>query len=179
MHWQQDEYLNALIFAAQAHKDQKVKDRDYSYMVHLTLAAMEVTAALSQEQHENENLAIQCALLHDTIEDTDVTFEEIKKHFGDDVARGVLALTKDNNLPKNEQIKDSLERILKQPAEIGMVKLADRISNMQRPPSFWPNEKVRSYHDDALTIYEHLKECSPFLANRLLSKIKAYRKFFQ
>ena len=56
------------------------------------------------EPQLHESLAVQCALLHDTIEDTAVTFEEIVDRFGREVAEGVLSLTKDKTLPKSEQI---------------------------------------------------------------------------
>ncbi len=56
---------------------------------------MEITAALSVEPVDNPNLAVQCALLHDTIEDTDVTYDQVKDQFGTDGADGVMALTID------------------------------------------------------------------------------------
>lgn len=138
---------------------------------------MEVMAALTVEQEHDENLALQCAILHDVIEDTTVTFEQLKNQFGEAVANGVLALSKDKNLPKYLQMKDSLRRIKEQPQEIWMVKLADRISNLQPPPYYWSLHKVKCYRKEAVEIHLALQDASPFLASRLASKIENYKNY--
>ena len=50
----------------------------------------------------NPDLAVQCALLHDTIEDTDVTYDDVKRQFGTDVADGVMALSQDTTIATSE-----------------------------------------------------------------------------
>ena len=75
------------------------------------------------------------------MEDTPATFEEISISFGLEVAEGVLALTKNQDLPKSEQMLDSLSRIKDQPKEVKAVKLADRITNLQEPPKYWNKSK--------------------------------------
>jgi (p)ppGpp synthase/HD superfamily hydrolase len=62
------------------------------YIMHVSLVAMEIIAALSVEQVYNPDLAVQVALLHDTIEDTDVTYDDVKERFGSDVANGATGL---------------------------------------------------------------------------------------
>ena len=101
----------------------------------------------------------------------------MKAEFGQAVAAGVLALTKDMALPKEQQLADSLRRIRHQPPEVWMVKLADRISNLQPPPSHWTKQKSASYREEALQIHEALREASPSLAKRLLAKIESYRGY--
>jgi len=131
--WSQDLYINAYKFAAKAHWNercqQKVPGTDIPYLVHFSMVAMEVTAALAVESELDGDLAVQCALLHDTIEDTGVTLSELKDGFGKKVADGVLALTKDEtvgaDLPdkwerKNLQTHGSLQRIKSQSREIWM-----------------------------------------------------------
>lgn len=177
--WSQESYIKAYKFAAYAHLGQKVPGTEISYIMHLSFVCMEVIAALNAEQERDGNLAIQCALLHDTIEDTNTTFEQIQTEFGEAVANGVLALTKDNSLDKYEQMTDSLQRIKRQPPEISMVKLADRITNLQPPPHYWKHDKVVRYRAEAISIYEALKDASPFLASRLASKIENYQVFIQ
>jgi (p)ppGpp synthase/HD superfamily hydrolase len=54
------------------------------------------------------------------------------------------------------------------------VKLADRISNLQQPPDYWPRDKRQRYQEEAGQILDHLGEASPFLASRLAAKIEAY-----
>ncbi|MBD2439393.1 HD domain-containing protein [Nostoc sp. FACHB-110] len=175
--WSQESYIKAYKFAASAHQDQKIPGSEIPYIMHLSFVSMEVIAALNLEPTADGDLAVQCAVLHDTIEDTQTTFEQIKAEFSADVAKGVLALTKDNNLPKNLQMSDSLSRIKQQPREIWMVKLADRISNLQTPPHYWQQEKITQYREEAIQIYETLKDASPFLAARLVSKIEDYHRF--
>ncbi|MDZ7957980.1 MAG: HD domain-containing protein [Aulosira sp. DedQUE10] len=175
--WSQETYIKAYKFAAHAHQGQKMPGSDIPYIMHLSFVCMEVIAALNIEQEADGNLAIQCAILHDTIEDTNTTFEQIKAEFGEAVAEGVLALTKDNSLAKHLQMADSLYRIKQQPQEIWMVKLADRISNLQSPPYYWTKDKIIRYREEAMQIYAALKDASPFLASRLDSKIESYQKF--
>jgi (p)ppGpp synthase/HD superfamily hydrolase len=177
--WSQDTYIKAYKFAAHAHQGQKVPGTNLPYIMHLSFVSMEVIAALSVEQKHDGNLALQCGILHDTIEDTNTTFEQIKTEFGEAVANGVLALTKDNSLAKHLQMADSLRRIKEQPPEIWMVKLADRISNLQPPPHYWTQDKITRYREEAIEIYEVLKDASPFLASRLANKIEDYKAFIK
>ena len=181
--WSQDLYIKALKFVAKAHKDQKVPGSDMPYIVHLVLVSMEIMAVLSIEDGLDGDLAVQCALLHDVIEDTKVPYEEVKAEYGSAVADGVLALTKDDKVGSDIENKqehkklmmaDSLNRIKQQPKEIWMVKMADRITNLQPPPSHWDDEKVARYKQGAIVIYNELKDASPFLAERLKSKIDNY-----
>lgn len=140
--WSQEKYTKAWFFAAKAHKHQKYPATDLPYIVHIGNVAMEVAHAIIQEPVTKPDLAIICALLHDTIEDTEVTYEDILQYFGTEVANGVLALSKDSSAGnKKEQMLDSLERIKKQPKEVWLVKLADRISNLGAPPAYWKKKK--------------------------------------
>jgi (p)ppGpp synthase/HD superfamily hydrolase len=135
---------------------------------------MEVIAALAAESGRDGDLVVACALLHDVLEDTSITYAEIAQRFGEAIAAGVLALTKDLRLPKEQQMADSLQRIQQQPQEVWMVKLADRICNLQPPPAHWSAERVQRYRDEARLIHDTLGVASHFLAKRLLHKIAAY-----
>jgi len=57
------------------------------------------------------------------------------------VAIAVSSLSKNENLPREMQMQDSLDRILQLPKEVWAVKLADRITNLQPPPAYWDAEK--------------------------------------
>jgi len=175
--WSQENYIKAYKFAALAHQDQKVPGTKISYIQHLSFVSMEVIAALNIESKRDGDLAIASSILHDTIEDTDTTFEQIKSEFGEEVANGVLALTKDSSLEKSLKMSDSLRRIKEQPQEIWMVKLADRISNLQPPPQHWNQDKIIKYREEAIIIYEALKDASPLLGSRLVGKIENYQNF--
>jgi (p)ppGpp synthase/HD superfamily hydrolase len=173
--WNQEKYIRALKYAAEAHHGQTVPGSELPYVVHAALVAMEVVAALEHESGLDGDLAVQCALLHDVIEDTGRSYEQLAAAFGREVAEGVLALSKSNILrTKAEQTADSLQRIKRQPREIGMVKLADRITNLQPPPSTWDDNRIARYRQEARLILAELGSASPFLAERLARMIRIY-----
>lgn len=173
-----DRYLAALQFAATKHNTQKFPGTELPYLVHVVTVASEVIAALPAAHLADPDLAVQCALLHDTIEDTETTREEVVERFGPAVTEGVLALSKDSRLPKAEQMSDCLRRIKLQPREIWVVKLADRIANMDQPPHYWPPEKRRAYREEAIVIANALGPACPALDARLRERIEAYTKYF-
>ena len=173
--WSQEAYIKAYRFAAEKHKGQLVPNTEWSYLAHLSMVSMEVMAALDHESDMDENLAVQVAILHDTIEDTDTTYEELQLEFGQPVADGVLAVTKNKDIEKHLQMPDSLKRIKRQPKEIWMVKLADRITNLQPPPSYWTAEKRKKYLDEAKLILAELNSGNALLSKRLNEKIQAYQ----
>jgi len=175
--WSQEKYLEALDFAAQAHGLQKVPGKEYSYVVHLCNVCMEVLAAYTVSPGFDVDLAMQCALLHDTIEDTATGFDAVAQRFGAHVAAGVLALSRNKALPAAKKLADSLERIKQQPPEIGIVKLADRITNLQPPPPFWSREKIKLYKAEAEQILTALSGCNACLAERLAAKIGRYAQY--
>lgn len=130
--WNQDLYIDAWNFASKAHMGQKVPETELPYINHIGNVAMEIMSAIAERCGTfDADLAVQCALLHDVVEDTETTYPQLKERFGLQVADGVLALTKNPDLStKAEKMTDSLDRILKQPGEIRMVKMADRITNL-------------------------------------------------
>ena len=181
--WSQEAYIKAYWYAASAHNGQSLPGTDLPYLMHVGMVAMEVIAGLAHEEGLNGDLAVQSALLHDTIEDTRVEYPNIAEVFGHHVADGVLALSKDKmiarDMPekkdrKKVQMADSLTRILQQPREIWAVKMADRISNLQIPPHYWTAEKIERYRLEAIKIHDTLKDASDYLATRLRLKIEFY-----
>jgi (p)ppGpp synthase/HD superfamily hydrolase len=167
-------YMRVWHFAAARHKEQKVPGSELPYITHVGAVAMEVLATIALEDVPNPDLAVACALLHDTVEDTATTTEEIADAFGIAVADGVRALPKDKSVPKVEQMADSLRRIQEQPREVWIVKLADRCVNMEPAPAHWSMDKRRTYQQQARTILEQLGSASPSLAARLGEKIARY-----
>lgn len=174
--WSPDLYLAAWNYAAEMHGSQKVPGTDVPYIAHVGAVAMEVMTAIAQNGGaERPDLAVQCAILHDVIEDTPASYADVAERFGVAVADGVLALTKDKTLPtKEKQMFDSLERIRRQPDEVWMVKLADRITNLQPPPAHWDAAKIAAYRDEATTILVTLGAVDEWLATRLGEKIDRY-----
>jgi (p)ppGpp synthase/HD superfamily hydrolase len=170
----QEAWLRAWRFAARAHAGQTLPDGDLPYLVHLGAVAMEVLVAHQLQPFARPELALQCALLHDTLEDTNTSEAELETSFGSDVLAGVRALTKTQALPKDRAMADSLSRIRLQPPEIWAVKLADRISNLARPPRHWTPEKIAAYKREAEQILSALGSAHAALGARLGEHIAAY-----
>ena len=166
-----DRYLAALRFAAEKHLPQKFPGTDLPYLMHVVTVAAEVIAHLPVLKLDDPDLAVGCALLHDTLEDTPATYDEVAARFGRAVADGVDALTK-RDVP--DKMADSLQRIRLQPREIWVVKLADRIANMDAPPHYWTAEKKRAYQAEALAIADALGGAAPVLDARLRGRVAAY-----
>lgn len=177
----QENYIEILNFAAIAHGEQKTP-KGLPYLAHITCVAMEVINACEKSKLDEKktNLAISCALLHDVIEDTNISYDELYVKFGEEIANGVEALTKDKTLSsKQEQMRDSIERLLTQSYEVQMVKLADRITNLTIPPKHWDNEKIKAYQKEASFILSCLGNSNIYLAQRLKEKIVEYKKYIK
>ena len=171
-----ESYTKAWNLASKAHQNQKLLGSNLPYITHIGTVVIEAMSAISLSSIDNPNLLILCAILHDVLEDTEVPYKEIRGEFGPEVADGVLALTKNKSLPtKFEQLTDTINRIKQQPKEISMVKLADRISNLQPPPELWSEKKINNYLQDSIFIYENLGDSNEYLSNRLLEKIYYYK----
>ena len=170
-------YQKALAFAGEKHGDQKVPGTQSSYLVHLSNVAMETMIAALHTDDFDLAFAVQVALLHDVLEDTSTTFDEIEEVFDGNIARAVLALSKNESLPISQQISDSLSRIKLEPKEVWAVKLADRISNLQKPPQHWDMNKIIDYKKMAGIILFQLKGGNTYLENRLHQKIIDYQAY--
>jgi len=177
--WSQEKYIHAYHFAAKAHRGQLYPGTGLPYLMHLSFVSMEIIAALAVEEVKYPNLAVQCALLHDVIEDTKIGYQKIREVFGPEVANGVDALSKKKEIEESQRLRESLEHILIQPREVGMVKLADRISNLQIPPFDWSTEKIKSYLKSSDKIHKNLNYASPYLEKRLQEKIQDYEQYIK
>ncbi len=176
-----DLYRNALAFACKAHNGQKMPASELPYFLHITEVMTETLIAFHETPHKtlNQDLGVLVAILHDTIEDTPVKLEEIEQNYGKEVKDGVWAMTKDESLPKEEQMNDSLEKLLKLPIEVQFVKLADRIVNLKQPPHYWDSEKRKKYYTESKLILEKLGKVSQYLAIRLETKIQEYEHYLK
>ena len=141
----------AFELAASAHEGQKRKDGS-PYVTH-TVAAAEIIAEMGLDED-----SIVSALLHDTIEDTDVTYEDIQKQFGPSVAdlvEGVTKLTRVNFTSReDEQMENTRKMLLAMSKDIRviLIKLADRLHNM-RTMDYQSPEKQRLKSLETMQIY--------------------------
>jgi guanosine-3',5'-bis(diphosphate) 3'-pyrophosphohydrolase len=174
--WNQDIYQHTFTFAAIAHEGQKHKESNVPFIVHVANVCMETMTALIEDNSLDGDLTIQVALLHDIAERTTIGIDEIAEKFGQKVAEGIKAMTKDISLPKNDQLKNSVQRIKKMSPEIHIVKMADRIANLIKPPGSWDKEKIRAYWEQSNMILYELQGASEFLEQRFEKKLKEYKQ---
>ena len=149
--------LKAAHFAAQKHAGQRRKGAAAEpYINHLLEVAELVSSALAEP---DTNLVI-AALLHDAVEDTGTTKEELAENFGSDVADLVMEVTDDNSLPKAERKRLQIVTAPKKSVRAQVIKLADKISNLRAivasPPTDWSVERKREYFDWAKRVVDGL-----------------------
>lgn len=143
--------ITAYEFAAKAHETQ-VRSSGEPYITH-PLAVSFILLDLGMDTD-----TICAAMLHDVVEDTEVTLEEIKKRFGQDVAMLVDGVTKLNKIPifnKEEQLAENVRKILlamSQDIRVMIIKLCDRLHNM-RTLGFRPSYKQKKAALETMNIY--------------------------
>lgn len=172
-----DEVQRAIDLAESHHSGQFIKDSNIPYIMHCIKVMAETMNSTMRNRELDMRLAVLCAILHDTLEDTDLPEERIRKDFGEDVLTGVMALTKDESLPKEEQLMDSVDRITRCRKEIWVVKMCDRIINLAPPPASWTKEKIGKYINASLEIHRRLSPADDYTAMRLLDKIEEYKGY--
>ena len=138
--------LDAASFAAKKHTNQKRKGSDgQPYINH----PLEVASLLASVGNVDDVDIIVAGLLHDTVEDCGVSFEEIEERFGKIVASYVSEVTDDKSLPKAERKRLQVEHAPHLSHGAKQIKLADKISNIrdvtQNPPADWSIERRREY----------------------------------
>jgi guanosine-3',5'-bis(diphosphate) 3'-pyrophosphohydrolase len=150
--------LKALSFAAYKHRDQRRKDAEASPYINHPIALAEVLAA---EGGVGDIEVLAAALLHDTIEDTATTFEELVEHFGSRVAAMVGEVTDDQKLPKAERKRLQIVHAAGLSAGAKLVKLADKICNLrdvaERPPAKWDLQRRQEYFEWAKQVIDGLR----------------------
>jgi guanosine-3',5'-bis(diphosphate) 3'-pyrophosphohydrolase len=156
--------LAAARFAAEKHARQKRKGANGEpYFNHLVEVA-ELVAASS----ENVDVElVMAALLHDTVEDTGVTLQELEERFGSDVAGLVAEVTDDKSLPQEKRKDLQVQNAHKKSERAQVLKLADKISNLRSilssPPVGWSLERKRQYFEWARQVVSRLSAPNPFL----------------
>ncbi len=146
--------ITAYEFAAKAHEGQK-RSSGQPYIIH-PLAVAYILLELGMDTD-----TICAAMLHDVVEDTHVTLEEVKKRFGQDVAMLVDGVTKLNKIPKFNREEQQAENVRKmllamsQDIRVMIIKLADRLHNM-RTLNYRPDVKQRNTAHETMNIYAPL-----------------------
>lgn len=151
-------FIKAIDFAAGKHRDQRRKDVDATpYINH----PIELASLLVHEGDITDPAVIIAAILHDTLEDTQTTTEELENFFGKVVKDIVLEVTDDKTLPKPARKRLQVERAAGKSRNARLVKLADKICNLrdmsEHPPADWPLERKREYYDWAKEVIDQIR----------------------
>ncbi|MEJ2362582.1 MAG: HD domain-containing protein [Gammaproteobacteria bacterium] len=167
--------LKALSFAAHKHKDQRRKDPEASPYINHPISLANI---LCNEAHITDIDVICAALLHDTVEDTETTPEELEQEFGQDIKSIVMEVTDDKDLPSHERKRLQIEHAEHASDKAKLVKLADKISNLRdvannSPPS-WSLERRQKYFDWAKAVIDQLRGVHPALES-VFDAAYAYR----
>jgi GTP diphosphokinase / guanosine-3',5'-bis(diphosphate) 3'-diphosphatase len=162
--------IRAVEFAAQKHRMQRRKDSDASPYINHPIALMHV---LCLDGGIIDPVVLAAAALHDTIEDTETTEEELRTTFGEEIAQIVVEMTDDKSLPKEERKRLQIEHAHRMSREAALVKLADKICNLRdvaaNPPLGWSLERQLEYFDWARAVVDGL----PRVSENLLVKFDA------
>jgi len=154
--------FEALQFAAHKHRDQRRKDPEASPYINHPIALANI---LWVGGGIEDPAVIGAALLHDTVEDTETTEEELIERFGARIAAIVMEVTDDKSLDKLERKQLQVDHAPRLSREAKLVKLADKIANVRdvgsSPPEDWPLERRREYFDWAKRVVDALRGASP------------------
>ena len=153
------DFVRALAFASRKHSQQRRKDADASPYINHPIALVSILAI---EAGVNDRDTLCAALLHDTIEDTDTSVEELVEAFGAPVASLVQEVTDDKRLPKAERKLRQMEHAAHLSPKARALKLADKIANLRdvadSPPVKWSLSRRQEYFDWAKQVVDNIPD---------------------
>ena len=159
--------LKAFRFAAEKHNDQRRKDAKASPYINHLIGVTETLWTVGEVRDINLLVA---AILHDTIEDTNTTAEEINAEFGEDVLALVLEVTDDKSLPKETRKQLQVEHAPHKSERAKLLKIADKINNIRgiikSPLKDWSLERRQEYLLWSEKVVAGLRGASPELESQ-------------
>ena len=164
-------------FAAQKHKGQIRKGRDECpYIDHLKSVARVIAEVGGIEDPE----ILAAAWLHDTLEDTETTPEELEANFGKRVRQLVEEVSDDKSLPKDERKQLQIQHAPKLSIDAVLIKLGDKISNIidvtNTPPTHWTLERRNYYLDWAEAVINNCPKVNTALEQHFAEVLKKGRR---
>jgi guanosine-3',5'-bis(diphosphate) 3'-pyrophosphohydrolase len=149
--------FKALAFSAEKHTKQRRKDIDKTPYINHPISLANI---LAQSWVIDENV-LCAAILHDTLEDTETTANELREHFGEKITSIVLEVTDDKNLEKSVRKQKQVEHAASLSHEAKLVKLADKIANItdiiNTPPADWSSVRKKEYFEWAKAVVDNLR----------------------
>lgn len=169
--------LKAIRFSAIKHRDQRRKDiPETPYINH----PIQVAETLWETGGVRDEAILVAAILHDTIEDTTASPEEISAGFGEQVLALVLEVTDDKSLPKPERKRLQVEHAPHISPAAKLIKLADKICNLgdilHSPPADWSIERRLEYMLWTEQVVNGLRGASPALERQYDETLEAGKR---
>ncbi len=159
--------LRAAAFAAGKHNGQKRKGKEGEPYINHPIAVANLLASIGGISNIE---ILNAALLHDTIEDTATTKEELIENFGVRTAEIVCEVTDDKSLPKLVRKQRQIDHAPHLSDEAKLVKLADKINNVtdvvERPAEDWDDGRRREYVNWGVAVVDGLRGINPALEER-------------
>jgi (p)ppGpp synthase/HD superfamily hydrolase len=157
----------AFDFAARAHAAQRRKGmRAEPYVNHLA----EVALLLAEATGGEDPALVAAGLLHDTIEDTDTSREQLEREFGPEIAGIVAEVTDDKSLPQHERKERQVRSAPGKSARARMLKVADKTANLrsvlESPPVGWSRRRKAEYFAWSRRVVEACGAVSDYLEAR-------------
>ena len=150
--------LRAAQFAAHKHRDQRRKGASASPYINHPIALADV---LRNEGGVADPVVIAASLLHDTIEDTETSYEELRGQFGEKIADVVAEVTDTKWLDKKTRKRLQISKAASASTAAKLVKLDDKICNLRDivtdPPRDWSLERRRDYFDWAKAVIDRIR----------------------
>lgn len=156
--------LQVIDFAARKHKDQRRKDEEASpYINHPVYVAL----LLAEVGKITDPEILAAAILHDTIEDTETTPEELEANFGPRVRKLVEEVSDDKSHTREVRKQLQIDHAPELSPDAALIKLADKIANVvdigHSPPKNWPLKRKTEYLDWAEQVVRNGPKISPAL----------------
>ena len=149
--------FKALAFSAKKHSNQKRKDIEESPYINHPIALANI---LAQRWVIDENV-LCAAILHDTLEDTETTLDELRENFGEKITSIVLEVSDDKSLDKKVRKQLQIDHAASLSREAKLVKLADKIANItdiiNTPPVDWSKARKQEYFAWAKAVVDNLR----------------------
>lgn len=141
-----NDILQAVSFAADKHRDQRRKSVEASPYINHPIQVAELIAGVGGV---DDVAVLIAAVLHDTVEDTETTFEELEERFGPEIRDLVAEVTDDKSLPKAERKKLQVEHTAQMSDRTKLIKIADKACNVRdvahSPPENWDLQRRKAY----------------------------------
>lgn len=165
--------LEAVYFSSVAHTDQRRKDSAKSPYINHPVEVMNILSRYGVKDVDT----LCAAVLHDTVEDTVVTEQDLVEKFGQNIAKIVMECSDDKSLPKEVRKQKQIEHADHISDSAKLVKLADKISNLSglltNPPTSWSEDEIKGYFFWALAVCRKLMGLNEKLDEHVASLFRA------